>query len=271
MIAFSHHAEDRFSKSVLWLYTALFMVFMLAPIVIVVIVSFSSSAYVSFPLEGYSLRWFRRLYEYKPYYDSFFVTIELAILSALGASLIGLPAALVLARSRSSVANMIMTFMLSPLSIPSIVLGFSLLFFVSRIGMGVSFLSLLCAHIVASIPYLVRTVGGLYRNISPNFEESAQILGCNRWQTFRYVTFPMIRGGIFAGAVFALIISIDNVSLSLFFASPTTGTLPVVMLSYLESTFDPSIAAASTVQLVIAIVLLLVIERIYGLKGIAGG
>jgi putative spermidine/putrescine transport system permease protein len=113
-------------------------------------------------------------------------------------------------------------------------------------------------------------VGGLYRNISPNFEESAQILGCNRWQTFWHITFPMVRGAIFSGAIFALIISIDNVSLSLFFASPTTATLPVVMLSYLESAFDPSIAAASTVQLVIAVVLLLAIERIYGLKGITG-
>jgi len=266
----THRAVERLINGGLLFYTLAFSIFMLAPILIVVIVAFSANSYVSFPIENWSWRWFQRLYEYRPYFDSFVVTLKLAVLSAFFACLLGVPAALVLSRSRGKFANAVMTFMLSPLSIPSIVLGFAMLFYLSHIGLGVSFISLLIAHVVASIPYIVRTVGGQYRSMTPGFEESAMILGCNGWQTFWYVTFPMIRGAILAGAIFALIISIDNVSLSLFFSSPTTATLPVVMLSYLESSFDPSIAAASTVQLIIAVVLLFVIERLYGLRGITG-
>ena len=95
------------------------------------------------------------------------------------------------------------------------------------------------------------------------------ILGANRWQVFRHATLPAIRPAIFAGGTFSILISIDNLSISYFFSSPTTNTLPVVILSYLETQFDPSIAAASTVQLLVAAVLLFVIERVYGLRSIA--
>jgi putative spermidine/putrescine transport system permease protein len=151
---------------------------------------------------------------------------------------------------------------------PLIVLGFALLFYLSRLGFGVSFVSLLIAHTVVSLPYIVRTVAGVYRGISPEFEESAAILGANRWQVFRHVTLPMIKPGIFAGALFAMLISVDNLPISYFFGSADTNTLPVVMLSYLEHQFDPSVAAASTVQLVIAMIGLVLLERTYGLQRI---
>ena len=100
----------------------------------------------------------------------------------------------------------------------------------------------------------------------PDLEESATILGANRWQVLRHVTLPQIRPGIFAGALFSILISVDNLPISFFFGSPSTNTLPVVMLSYLEHQFDPSIAALSTVQMILAMAGLFVIERFYGLR-----
>ena len=136
-----------------------------------------------------------------------------------------------------------LTFLLAPLSMPMIVLGLALLYYLSALGFGISFASLLIAHTVISIPYIVRTVVGVYRGLGPDYEEAAAILGADRWNILRHVTLPLIRPGIFAGSLFAFLISFDNLPISYFFGSATTNTLPVVMLSYLESQFDPSIAA----------------------------
>src|ERR1019366_7430481 len=129
------------------------------------------------------------------------------------------------------------------ISIPAIVLGFALLYFLSALALGVSFTALLIAHTVIAIPYVSRTVLSVYRAVAPDLEETAAILGANRWQTLFHVTLPIIRPGIFAGALFAVLISLDNLPISFFFGSSTTNTLPVVMLSYLQNQFDPSVAA----------------------------
>ena len=252
-----------------WILTAfivLFFVFLIAPILVVVAVSFTSVSYVSFPIEGFSLRWFWRIIEYRPFIDALVVTIQVAVLSTALAVLIGVPAALALVRARGAMVELVMTLLLSPLSMPMIVLGLALLFYLSALGLGISLTSLVIAHTVIGLPYVVRTVAGVYRGMSPDLEESATILGANRWQVLRYVTLPQIRPGIFAGALFSILISVDNLPISFFFGSPSTNTLPVVMLSYLEHQFDPSIAALSTVQMILALAGLLVIERFYGLR-----
>lgn len=244
-------------------YVALLIGFILAPIVLVVVVSFSAASFVSFPIHALSLRWYWRIAHYRPFIDSLRVSIELALTSAALGALIGVPAALALARSPSRAAIVAATFLLAPISIPGIVLGFALLYFLSALAFGVSFKALLVAHTVIAIPYISRTVISVYRASSPNLEEAAAVLGASRWQTFVHVTLPLIRPGIFAGGLFAVLISLDNLPISFFFGSSSTNTLPVVMLSYLQNQFDPSIAAISTVQMLIAVGGLLVVNRFY--------
>ncbi|NRG17228.1 ABC transporter permease [Rhizobiales bacterium] len=244
----------------------LFFVFIIAPIAIVVWMAFSAQAYIGFPIPAYSLKWFYRIVEYEPFLNSLIVSIELAIASTIVAATIGVPAALALARSRAGFADGLATFLLSPISMPQIVLGFALLFYLSALGFGVSFTALLLGHTLCGIPYIVRTVLGVYRSQPADFEEAAAILGANRWQVFRYVTLPLVRPGIFAGGLFALLISMDNLPISFFFGSPDTNTLPVVLLSYTENQFDPSIAAVSTVQMLLALLALVVVDRVYGVK-----
>lgn len=246
-------------------YVVLFFIFLLGPIFIVVSISFTETEFVAFPPKGFSWRWYERFFEYEPFVDSFIVSVELAVATALLGVGLGVPAALAVTRGNVPYANTIMTFLLSPLSMPLIVVGFALLFYLSAIGFGVSFISLLIAHTVISLPYVVRTVAGVYRGVSPDYEESAAVLGANRIQIFWHVTLPMIKPGIFAGMLFAMLISIDNLPISFFFGSADTNTLPVVMLSYLEHQFDPSVAAASSIQLIVAVIGLFIVERIYGL------
>ncbi|MGL4813399.1 MAG: ABC transporter permease [Beijerinckiaceae bacterium] len=260
--------SERLPQILLGIFAALFILFMLAPIAIVVWMAFSAQSFIGFPIPAYSLRWFYRIFEYEPFINSLVVSIQVAVLSTIAACGVGVPAALALARSRSGLATVIATFLVSPISMPLIVLGFALLFFMSALGFGVSFLGLVIAHTVVGVPYIVRTVIGVYRSQPQDFEEAAAILGAGRWQTVRHVTLPLVAPGIFAGALFAFLISLDNLPISFFFGSPATSTLPVVLLSYTENQFDPSIAAVSTVQMVLALAALAVVDRIYGIRNV---
>lgn len=247
-------------------YVTLFVVFILAPIVAVVAVSFSTASFIVFPVPGYGVRWYWRIVEYRPFIDAMVVSAELAVSSAVLAALLGVPAALALARARGGGAAVLANLLLAPVSVPAIVLGFALLYFLSALGLGISFASLLIAHTVASIPYLVRTVLATYRAVPGQLEEAASILGASRWQVLWFTTLPLVRPGIFAGALFAVLTSLDNLPLSFFFGGAGTNTLPVVMLSYMENQFDPSIAAVSTVQMLVALAVLLVLDRVYGIQ-----
>jgi putative spermidine/putrescine transport system permease protein len=255
-------------RGALALFVAAFFVFIVAPIVIVVIVSFSSQSYVGFPLTGVSLKWYWRIWDYQPFINSMITSTELAFASALCGTLLAVPAALGLSRSDSAVAAALVSFLMSPLSIPAVMLGFALLYYLSWMGFGISFLSLLIAHTVIAIPYIVRTVLAGYRGLGPTCEEAARVLGAGPWRCFWHVTLPLIRPSIFAGALFAILISFDNLPISFFFGNASTNTLPVVMLSYLQNQFDPAIAAIGTVQMGLALVLLIVVERVYGLKAL---
>lgn len=249
----------------LGIYVLLFMILLLMPIFVVVLVSFSSASFIVFPMPGFSLKWYVRVFEYRPFMDSLSVSIQIAVASAVIGAALGVPAALWAARSRSLAAGLTSNFLLAPLSVPAIVLGFSLLYMLSAMTLGVSFLSLLITHTVVSVPYISRTVLAVYRSIPIDYEEAAAILGASRWQTFLKVTLPLIRSGVFAGGLFAILISLDNLPLSFFFGSSTTNTLPVVMLSYMQNQFDPSIAAISTIQMLIAVGALLIVNALYGI------
>jgi len=251
------------------LYTALFFVFVFAPIAVVVAVSFTAEQGVQFPFRGTSLQWYVRLWEYKPFVDSLITSIYLALASAVSAMILAVPAALYLGRAgNGATATAIASFLLAPLAIPALVIGMSLLYFLSAIGIGVSFTALLIAHTVVSIPYVMRTTLSVYRNINQNLGEAAAVLGASPWRAFVHVTLPLIAPGIFAGSLFAILVSLDNLALSYFFGTANVTTLPVVMLSYMQNQFDPAIAAISTVQMAISIILLLIVEKTYGLRAL---
>ena len=256
----------RLGGALLTLFVVAFFVFLLAPILVVVLFSFVDAAFVQLPIESFSLRWYARMIEYRPFLTSLGFSLFVAVASGLIALAISLPAALILARSKSPFAEGIVTLLLAPLSMPMILLGVALLYYLSWMGLGVSVPSLLIGHVVVSVPYVTRTIIAVYQGTSPSFEESAFILGASRWQVFRHVTLPLVRPGIISGLLFSMLVSLDNLPISLFFAGSSTNTLPVVMLAYQQNQFDPAIGAISTVQLVVAILALLLIQRVTGLK-----
>lgn len=260
--------RERLADALLRAFVVVFFVFVVAPIAVVVVVSFTPDSSLTLPFEGASLRWYRRLWEYRPFVDSLATSLALALLASAFAVVLAVPAALVLGRSHGAAANALTAFLLAPIAIPALVIGFALLYFLSGIGLGVSFAALLLAHTVVSVPYVTRTCLAVYRNIGIHQEEAASALGASAWQTFVFVTLPLIAPGIFAGALFSVLVSLDNLAVSYFFGTANVTTLPVVMLSYLQNQFDPAIAAISTVQMAITVTLLLVVEKTYGLRAL---
>lgn len=254
-----------FARIALFVYMALFVIFMLAPILSVVVISFSADTFITFPIRTLSLRWYYRIVEYRPFVDSLLTSLELAFASACLGALLAIPAGIGIARSRSGWAFAANGFLLSPISTPGLVLGLALFYYATALGLGIGFLPLLIAHTVVAIAYVSRNVVAVYRSVPPEYEEAATILGAYGLARFRLIILPLIRSAIFVGMIFAILVSMDNLQLSLFFGTTSTNTLPVVMLSYMQSSFDPSIAAVSTVQMLIAIVGLLIVSRTGGI------
>ncbi|SFB31387.1 putative spermidine/putrescine transport system permease protein [Rhizobium sp. NFR07] len=256
----------RWSRILLAIYVLLFLLFLLAPITAVVAVSFSSANFIALPMPGLSLRWYERIVGYEPFLQSLIVSLEVAAISALAGLVLGVPAALWVARDRGVLARAIMSLMLAPISVPAMLLGFSLLYLLSAMTIGISFLALCITHTVVAIPYVARTVLAVYRSLPVEYEEAAAVLGASRLRILFDIVLPLIKPAIFAGTMFSVLMSFDNLSLSFFFGGAATSTLPVVMLSYMQNQFDPSIAAIATVQMLIAVLALGIVNWIYGIE-----
>jgi putative spermidine/putrescine transport system permease protein len=251
------------------IYVTAFMIFLAVPIVIVIFVSFNAGSAILFPPRGFSISWYRVLIENEAILKAAYNSVKLASASTILALAIGIPAAMSIVRYQFPSRELIQSLLLSPMTLPMIVIGLALLFFFGKVGVGLSFLSLLVGHVVITLPYVVRTVGGVYYGIGVEIEEMAMVLGAGPWRTFWYITLPAIRPGIIAGGIFAFITSFDNIPISIFLTRTETNTLPVYIMSYLVYNFDPSVAAVSTLQLLFAMIVLWLVEKMYGLKNVS--
>ena len=239
------------SKRLLSSYNVAGYAFLLAPIVIVLVLSFSAGASVSFPPPGFSLRWFRYLAGRDEFLSSALVSVEIATLASLGAVVLGLPAALALVRERVPGKAFIDGVLMSPLVLPGIITGIALLQDFTAIGVIRSFPRLVLAHLVICTPYAIRSITASLHRIDPSIEEASRTLGANAFTTFRRVLLPLLRPGIVAAFIFSFVTSFDNVVVSIYLIGADTVTLPIRILTYVEWQFDPSIAAISTILVVV--------------------
>jgi len=252
------------------LWSAAVYAFVLAPIVVVLAASLTAAEYTSFPPRGLSLRWYREIPRHPEFLEAFRVSVVVALASAAMATVLGTPAALALVRYRFRGRAALGALFLSPLMLPTVILGIALLQFFTRLGITRTPLALVAGHLVITVPYVVRLVSASLAGLDPALERAAMNLGATPWQAFRRVTLPLVRPGMVAGAAFAAIVSFDDVSVALFLAGPRTVTLPVRIFTYIEQTFDPLVTAVCSVLIVLAAAAVLVIERSLGLGRVFG-
>ncbi len=253
------------------IFHAVFVIFILAPLVMVIAVSFTDKGYLSLPTDGPSLRWFYAILDNPSFIDAFWMSVWLGLISASVAVIIAIPAALAIARHKFPGRDFIAAFLLSPLMIPHLVLGVAFLQFYSQIGLGGSFYGLAAAHVVLVTPYALRLALSAATGLSIEAEQAALTLGASKFAVLRKVTLPLILPGVAGGWLLSFITSFDELTMSVFVASPATQTLPVKMYHHITQTIDPLIASVSTVLIVLTFLLMLVLDRFYGLDKVFVG
>ncbi len=239
--------------------------FLLAPTIIVLLTSFTNSASLKFPPEGFSLRWYAALADaaqiQNAAWNSFVVAAATTVLSVL----IGTAGALVVSRSRAAWARALDALLLSPLVLPALAFGFACLMYFSMIGLTPSVPLLIIGHTIVCFPFVMRTTVASLAQLDPGLLEASESLGGGPWMTFRRVILPLIGKGIGAGAFIAFMSSFDNVPVSLFLADARTEVLPIHMWQIIDNDLDVRTAAVSGVLVAFTIVLMLLAERFAGL------
>ena len=239
-------------------------VLLLAPLVIVVAVSFGASPNYQFPPSELSLRWYRAFFGNAEFIRAFFsVSLVLGLLAAVCATVLGAIAAVGLVRFRFRGREALEAFFLAPLFIPEILFGAALYLTYARLGIKPSMTSLLFGHIVVCAPFVIRNVTAGLVGLDPRLEEAAMSLGASGVQAFIKVALPLIQSSIISGFIFAFIISFSDINLALFIAGPNSTTLPVYIFNLLLFEGDPSVAAASTLQILIVGLLIWLVQFLF--------
>ncbi|MGE0811879.1 MAG: ABC transporter permease [Vicinamibacterales bacterium] len=252
------------------LVTALYL-FLLAPIVVVVPLSFSGDTYLAFPPESWSLRWYGAMFQHEGLAGAFRVSLGLAALVTTLALACGLPAAYALARGTFPGRDVLLAVFTAPLLLPSVILGLALLLTFSGWGLLGTYPGVALAHLVLCTPYVVRIMATALTTLPPGVEEAAASLGAAPFTVFRRVTAPLVAPAVVASAALSFLISFDEVVVSLFVTGPRLTTLPVEIFNYVDTRTDPLVAAVSVVLVAATLGGVVLIERTVGLRQAVGG
>lgn len=251
---------------VLWGWVLLIGIFLLAPLVIVMAISFTDSNFIRFPPQGFSLKWYAAISTVPGVVDALILSLQLAALSTVISSTLGTLAALGLTMRRVPGKELVTSFLLSPLVFPSLVVGVALLQFYRATHYDNVFMGLLLAHVVITVPYATRTVIASLEVFDFNLVDAARTLGADGRRAFFEVILPLIRPGVVAGAVFGFIVSFDNYTVSMFLSDAKNLTLPIRLFHFVDRALDPTVAAMSSALILLAVVMLIVGERLIGIR-----
>lgn len=246
--------------------TAMIVAIQIAPLVVVVIVSFSNSPVFETTLGDWSLRWWERMARAQGFWSAMEVSARLAALSTAIALVLGTGAALAIDRARFPGASLLGAVLLSPLMLPGIVLGIAVLQGYRAYGMSDAFTALLVSHVIVVMPFVVRIMLSSLALFDSTLVDVARTLGCSYPAAIWRVAVPNLVPGLVTSGVFGFLASFDNYPISIFLVNARTKTLPVQMLEFLEESPNPTIAAVSALLLAMTAILLLVIHRASGLQ-----
>lgn len=250
--------------------TILACAFLVLPHFVVALVSFDPSPAAIFPPKDFSFRWYVNAFTRPVFREA----LGLSVMVALGATAIAITAgtlvSYLIVRYRFPGRTLLTALLQMPMMFPEVVLGLGFLILFAQMQWYSSIVNILLAHAVITLPYAVRVITANLQTTSRSLEEAAYVLGCGPVRTFLKVTLPTIWPGMVAAAVFAFVVSFDNFTVTAFLVT-TRGTMPIEIYSYIRTESDPTIAALSTVLILISLAGLLAIERLIGFARITQG
>lgn len=246
--------------------TVLAYIFILAPMIVIVIVSFNPTEVITFPPKGFSFKWYQNIFsESSKFLTGFINSIKIAAAATLFDIFIGVFASISVTKYDFKGKGFLTSFYTSPMFIPSISFAFVLLQMTASMRFLTPFMKIVIGHIVIILPYIIRNTLGVLMRYDWSAEDAAASLGAGPVKVFFKITIPIIKPGILSGALLAFLYSFDEAVISSFLTSAKFTTLPVQIINYMEFSFDPTVAAISTILMAISLALMILMERLVGL------
>jgi len=255
-------------RNTIALLVILILLFLSIPSLVIVVSSFNASPVLDFPPRGLALRWYLNLAERPDFRLGFINTLVVGGISTLIALSAGMGGAIAIFRGSLPGRQVIHAMALSTLVLPGVLIGVGLLMLASKAGGVGGFTVVIIAHVLMVLPFVLRSLLVSLENIDENLEKAAMIFGASPLKKFYYVTLPMLKPGIGAGILFALVTSVNEFAVSLFVVARSTQTLPVVLFNYTMAYVDPTIAAVSTLYILATILVVLLMQRLGGMAQI---
>ncbi len=248
----------------LWLYgvAAIIMLLLVIPTFIVIPMSFSDSQYLEFPPSTWSLRWYYEYFESSKWMRATLTSLQIGVLTMLVATPLGTAAAYALFVSGHRLARAIFVFLITPMIVPVILIAIGTFYAFGRVGLNNSITGLVLAHTALAAPLVMIVITAALRTYDLNQERVARSLGATRWKAFFVITLPQIKFSVLTAALLSFLTSFDEVIVAIFVSGGSNATLTKHMFAALRDYIDPTIAAISTVMIVISTVLLLAVQFI---------
>jgi putative spermidine/putrescine transport system permease protein len=241
---------------------ALVMAFLVLPIFVPVPLSVNAESFFTYPLKGFSWRWYKEVLGSGAWRDAIWHSIVIAAGVTILATSLGTLAAVGLSNPRIPARRIIMSVLVSPLIVPVIITAVGAYLFYAPIGLANSFSGIIIAQTTIASPFVVVTVGASLANFDRTLMRAAAICGAQPHVAFKRVMLPLILPGVLSGAAFAFVASFDELVIALFLAGPEQRTLPMQMFVGLREHLDPTITAAATLMMSLSILLLVAADRL---------
>ncbi len=266
-----------------WYYTyrgicALIFIFLIGPIIVIMPLSFNSEPYFTYPMAGFSLRWYDEIFGDSPlsilWQRSIVNSVIIAVFATILATTLGTLAALGMTRVNFRGKGMLLAILISPIVVPIVITAVGMFYFYAQIGLVGTLAGITLAHTVLGVPFVVITVTATLVGFDQNMVRAGAILGAGPIRVFFMVTLPLILPGVLSGALFAFATSWDELIIVLFLATTEEHTIPRRMWSGIRELISPTIASAATILIILSIILMVVMEllrrRGERLRGITG-
>lgn len=250
------------SRVLLWGIAVLVLIFLCLPTLVMIPISFTGASVLDWPPKGFSLEWYRALWQSPLWLQAAIRSLLVALGAALLAMLIGTPAAFALSRSRIQGKAVILGFVMAPLIIPRIIIAVALFYLYARVGLVGTYAGLILGHSVLAVPYVVVTLSAVLKGYDTRLDQAANNLGATNFRTLVHVTLPILKGGLISAFLFAFITSFDELTVALFVSGGLTATLPKQLWDSAILQVSPTLAAASTLLLLFLTLLIVVAERL---------
>jgi spermidine/putrescine transport system permease protein len=251
-----------------WLWVAIVVAFLFAPVVVVVLFSFNATSSTSLPFAGFSTRWYHAAFEDELFVDALKNSLVVAAVTAAFVAFVGTNAAFALSRRPSRLLNVFSALVTAPLIVPGLFLAVALLSFYDEIDMRRSLTTVMIGHALVTLPFVVLIVNARLARLDPSIAEASRDLGATAWQSFRKITFPLVRPALIGSILIAVAWSFDEFIITFFTIGPKL-TLPILIWGKLRLGIDPSVNAIASVILATTIGVTILAGRFISARDIA--